>query len=124
MPQKRLSTGKINEIKELRRDGYTYRQIHKVTGVSTGTISNVCEKERPITTLNQMEKMVSEHEKTIFEFEKQFIAVRDRLIDDIISSDEDFVCPYCSSEFMDFKDDRRPYMKCPRCDYTIVFGAL
>ncbi len=124
MPQKRIPTGKIKEIKELRRDGYTYRQIHRVTGVSTGKISDVCEKERPITTLNWMEKKVSGIDKTLFDFEKQFIAVRDRLLDDIISSDEDFMCPDCSAEFMEFIEDKRPYMKCPRCDYIIVFGTL
>ncbi len=124
MPQKRISSDKIDEIKELRRRGYTYRQIHKATGVSTGKISDVCEKERPLTTLNMMEKKVSGLDKTLFEFERQFIAVRDRMIEDIISSDNDFVCPNCSSEFMELVEDRRPYVKCSRCNYTLVFGTL
>jgi DNA-directed RNA polymerase subunit RPC12/RpoP len=71
-----------------------------------------------------MKKKVSGLDKTIFEFERQFIAVRERMIEDIISSDDDFVCPNCSSEFMELMEDRRPYVKCPRCDYTHVFGTL
>jgi len=124
MPQKQIANEKIDEIKGLRRDGYTFRQIHKVTGVSTGKISDVCEKERPVTSLNSLEKKVSGLDKAFFEFERQFIAVRDRLIEDVIGKGEDFVCPECSSDFMDFEDGRRPFVRCPRCEYTIVFGSL
>jgi transcriptional regulator with XRE-family HTH domain len=124
MPQKRIPLEKVSEIKELRQNGYTYRQIHRETGVSTGKIADICEKERPITTLNLMEKKVSGLDKSILEFEKQFIAIRDRVIEDIISSDQELVCPNCTSEFMTFEDDRTPYMNCSSCDYVLVFGKL
>jgi ribosomal protein S27AE len=124
MPQKRISLEKVREIKELRQNGYTYRQIHRETGVSTGKIADICEKERPITTLNLMEKKVSKIDKSILEFEKQFIAIRDRVIEDIISSDKELVCPNCSSEFMTFEEERKPYMDCSRCGYNLVFGKL
>ncbi len=124
MPQKRIAHEKLDEVKELRRRGYTYRQIHRVTGISTGKISEVCEKERPLTNLNSLEKKVTGLDRTFFEFERQFIAVRDRLIEDVIDSDNDFVCPGCSSDFMEFEDGKQPYVRCPHCEYTIVFGSL
>jgi len=91
--------------------------------VSTGKIAEICEKERPITTLNDAEKRLSRLEKTCLELEKQFIAIRDRVIDEAISSDKEFVCPNCVSEFMVFEDNRTPFMKCPRCEYVLVFGT-
>ncbi len=124
MPQKRIAIEKLDEVKELRRSGYTYRQIHRATGISTGKISEVCEKERPLTSLNSIEKKVTGLDRTFFEFERQFIAVRDRLIEDVIDSGNDFVCPGCSSDFMDFEEGKQPYVRCPRCEYTIVFGSL
>lgn len=124
MPQKRIATEKIDEVKELRRHGYTYRQIHRATGISTGKISEVCEKERPVTSLNSLDQRVTGLDRTFFEFERQFIAVRDRLIEDVIGKGEDFVCPGCNSDFMVFEDGKRPFVRCPRCEYTIVFGSL
>ncbi len=124
MPQKRILPEKIDEIKELRRRGYTYRQIHRETGVSTGKIADICEKERPITTINVVDKRLTGLDKTMIEFEKQFVAVRDRLIEDVISNEGDFVCPNCTSDFMDFEDARNPFMKCPGCGYAILFGRL
>jgi ribosomal protein S27AE len=124
MPQKKIPAEKIMEIRELRRKGLTYSQIRRETRVSTGKIAEICEKEKPITTLNSIEKKVSGHDKSLIEFEKQFVSVRDRRIEDLISQDKDFVCPNCTSEFMAFEEGRKPYMKCPKCEYTIVFGAL
>jgi ribosomal protein S27AE len=124
MPQKKISPEKITEIKKLRKNGYTYRQIHKITSVSTGKIADICEKERPITTLNLIEKKVSGHNTSIVEIEKQFVAIRDRMIEDILSSNQEFVCPNCTSDFMTFEEARTSYMNCSRCGYVLVFGKL
>ncbi len=104
----------------------TISEIHHKTQ-EISRVENVevsCEKEHPITTLNWMEKKVSGLDTALFDFERQFIAVRDRLIENIVSSDDDFVCPGCSRAFMDFEEDKRSYMNCPRCGYIIVFGTL
>lgn len=125
MPQKKIPHTKVEEIKELRRKGYTYRQIHRETGVSTGKIADICEKERPVTTINNLEKRVSGVDKLMLEFEKQFIAVRDRLLEEVLTKENDFLCPNCSSEFMKFDDSsRNPFVLCSNCDYAIVFGRL
>jgi DNA-directed RNA polymerase subunit RPC12/RpoP len=124
MPQKKVPLEKIELIKELRRKGYTYRQIHKQTSVSTGKIAEICESEKPVISINSLERRVSQFSKTIFELEKQLVAIRDRTIDETLSGEQDFVCPNCAREFMAFEESRKPFMKCPSCEYTLVFGEL
>jgi DNA-directed RNA polymerase subunit RPC12/RpoP len=103
----------------------TISEIHHKTQIRrVENIEVSHEKERPITTLNWMGKKVSGLDKNLFDVERQFIAVRDRLIEDILASDKDFVCPGCSRAFMDFEEDKRSYMNCPKCGYIIVFGTL
>jgi len=124
MPQKRIPEEKIEKIRELRRKGYTYRQIKRETGVSTGKIAEICAREKPVTTINAVEKRLTDLEGLVLELERQLIAVRDRVIEDVISRDEDFLCPRCCAEFMEFHEARAPYMLCPACEYTLVFGRL
>lgn len=89
-----------------------------------GKIAEICEKEKPNTTINVLEKRVCELNNTLLELEKQFIGIRDRVIEDIISNGLEFICPNCTVEFMAFSEAIKSYMKCPRCEYIIVFETL